>query len=291
MSRLLTVAGVQMFVQFQDVEANLRTMEEQVAFISRSYPYVDVILFPELAMYGAPFADWKNAAIEIPGKVTDRLARLAKKYRKWLIPGSFFERTSEGVYNTAIVLSDTGELVTRYRKLYPWRPLEQTLAGSDFCVFDIPDVGRIGLCICYDMWVPEVCRTLSWMGAEVILHPTMTTSQDREQELILSRANAIFNQLYFLDVNGAGWGGNGGSLFVDPHGRILQRAGESPAILIETIDLEEVTRSRQTGVAGVSQILRQFVNTPLEFPVYADVKGGEGFQNLTPPAVVRNKST
>ncbi len=289
MSRLVTIAGVQQFVQQNNVTANLQAMEEAVQFVARSYPFVDLILFPELALYGAPFPNWKKEALDIPGEVTERLSQLARKYGKWLVPGSFYEKTTEGIYNTAVVLSPEGDIVTQYRKLFPWQPLEQTLPGNEFCVFKIPDVGIVGLCICYDMWVPEVCRTLAWMGAEVILHPTMTTSQDREQELVIARANAIVNQLYFIDVNGVGWGGNGRSLFVDPHGRVLQQAGESPGILIETIDLDMVNTAREQGVAGVSQILRQFVNTPLTYPVYQNLKGGEGFRHLPPPGVVRKR--
>ncbi len=290
MSRLFTVAGVQLFVHYQNKQANLQGMEEAFSYIARNYPYVDMVIFPELALYGAPYPAWKGDALTIPGAETEHFTKLAKKYRKWLLPGSFYEKTPEGFYNTALVFSPQGEIIAQYRKLYPWQPQEQTLPGKEFCVFDIPGVGKIGVCICYDMWVPEVCRTLAWMGAEVILHPTMTTSQDREQELIIARANAIFNQLYFIDVNGVGWGGNGRSLFVDPHGRVLQQAGESPGILIETIDLEQVSLARKQGVAGVSQILRQFANTSIAFPVYQNVKAGEGFRHLDPPGVVRKKS-
>ncbi len=282
MSRLLSIAGIQMFVQKQQPDANLQSMVEAIHFVAHNYAYVDLILFPELAMYGAPFTRWRKDAIEIPGDVTERFAKLARKYKKWLVPGSFYEKTPEGIYNTACVFNPDGEMVCHYRKLFPWQPLEQTLPGNEFCVFDIPGAGKIGLCICYDMWVPEVCRTLSWMGAEVILHPTMTTSQDREQEMVIARANAIFNQFYFMDVNGTGWGGNGRSVFVDPHGRVLQQGGETPGILIETIDLDTVTVARERGVAGVSPILRQFVNSPITFPVYQNLRNGEGFRHLKP---------
>ncbi len=289
MSRLFSIAGVQFFVQREDLKTNLANMQEAIGFVARNYPYVDLIVFPELALYGAPYPAWKKDALSIPGPEIEALADLARKYRKWLLPGSFYEKSDDGIYNTAVVLSPQGEIAARYRKLFPWQPQEQTLPGREFCVFEVPTVGKFGLCICYDMWVPEVCRTLSWMGAEVILHPTMTTSQDRDQELILTRANAIFNQVYFIDVNGTGWGGNGQSIFVDPHGRVLQQSGETPGVLIETIDLDLVTVAREQGVAGVSQILRQFVHTPLEYPVYKNIKGGEGFRHLAAPAIVRKK--
>ena len=69
--------------------------------------------------------------------------------------------------------------------------------------FDIPEIGRIGLAICYDGSFPETFRQLAWMGAEVVLQPNLTTTSDREQELVMARANAIFNQLYVVSLNAA----------------------------------------------------------------------------------------
>jgi predicted amidohydrolase len=83
-------------------------------------------------------------------------------------------------------------------------------------VFDVPGAGRIGISICYDMWFPETTRTLAAMGAEVILHPTMTDTIDREVELAIARSAAATNQLYFFDINGVGDGGTGRSIVVDP---------------------------------------------------------------------------
>ena len=79
-----------------------------------------------------------------------------------------------GVHNTALAISPEGEIVATYRKLFPWLPLETSVPGDTFTVFDIPGAGRFGLMICYDGWYPEVSRTLAWMGAEVILQPTLT---------------------------------------------------------------------------------------------------------------------
>jgi transcriptional regulator with PAS, ATPase and Fis domain len=54
------------------------------------------------------------------------------------------------------------------------------------------------------MWFPETTRTLAWMGAEVVIHPTMTNTIDRDLELAIARTNAAVNQCWFVDVNCAG---------------------------------------------------------------------------------------
>jgi predicted amidohydrolase len=49
------------------------------------------------------------------------------------------------------VINPQGEIVTKYRKMFPWLPYEAgTEPGTEFCIFDVPDVGRFGLSICYD---------------------------------------------------------------------------------------------------------------------------------------------
>ncbi len=120
------------------------------------------------------------------------------------------------------------------------------------------------------------------MGAEVILHPTMTTTSDRALELVISQAHAIFNQLYFLSVNGVRDGGIGQSIFVDPDGRILQTAGGGETILTELLDLERVTRAREYGTIGLCQTLKELRDFPYEFPIYKEgVAKGEVFRRMS----------
>jgi predicted amidohydrolase len=67
----------------------------------------------------------------------------------------------------------------RYRNLFPWQPQEGCSRGDEFVTFDAPGVGRIGLSICYDGSFPETCRQLAWLGAEVVLQPSLTTTTRR----------------------------------------------------------------------------------------------------------------
>jgi formamidase len=274
MSRLLGIAAIQMAPVPYDPEATFVKMETVVAQTSAMLPWVDMFCFPELVLDGLtqfiPAGGRQRVPQCIPGPMTERLSALAAQYRKWLIPGSMSEADDGAIYNTAVVMSPTGELVARYRKMFPWHPLEVCTPGDSFCVFEVPGVGRFGLCICYDMWFPEVARTLAWMGAEVILHPSLTATSDRTQELVISQANAIFNQCYFVDVNGTGPYGGGRSLIVDPDGRVLQQADQHESVLTEILDLDRVSRAREFGTLGLSQTWKALRDNPVYFPPYAE---------------------
>ncbi len=273
MTRLLGIAAIQMAPVPHDPQATLGKIESVVAQTSAMLPWVDMFCLPELILDAlvqfVPGGN-KGQAETIPGPTTDRLCALAMRHHKWLIPGSMTECDGSAVYNTAVVISPEGKIATRYRKMFPWRPLEACTPGDTFCVFEIPNVGKFGLCICYDMWFPEVARTLAWMGAEVILHPSLTATSDRGAELVISQANAIFNQCYFVDVNGTGPYGGGRSLIVDPDGHVLQQADQHETILTEILDLDHVARARELGTLGLSQTWKALRDNPVYFPPYAE---------------------
>jgi formamidase len=172
----------------------------------------------------------------------------------WLVPGSIVERSDDGrLFNTAVAFSPEGELVARYRKLFPWRPYEALEPGSDFVTFDIPGVGRVGLAICFDGSFPEVARQLAWLGAEVIIQPTLTTTRDREMEVVMSRANAFANQVFVVNVNGSAPSGVGESVVVDPEGTIMQHAGGGEEALFAVLDLDRVSLVREYGTLGLNR--------------------------------------
>jgi predicted amidohydrolase len=278
MTRLFGIAGVQMSVERWNAHATIEKMSDVALNISKNFPWVNLVMFHELVVPGlVQFVspenkDWylKNSET-IPGPLTERLQSLARKTNQWLVPGSMWELEGDKLYNTALVISPQGEIVAKYRKMFPWLPYEAgTSPGDQFCVFDIPDVGRFGLCICYDMWFPEVSRQLAWMGAEVILQPTLTPTSDRELELAMARANALFNQCYFVSVNGIGEWGGGRSTIIDPDGRVLQEASTNQTFMTEMLDLDHTVRTREFGTLGLAQTLKQLRDSGHKFPVYQD---------------------
>jgi predicted amidohydrolase len=237
-------------------------------------PETRLVAFPELHLCGVNKSVEELQAVAEPlhGPRTGQLAELAGDLGIWLAPGSVCERGENGeLFNTAQVFSPEGRLVAWYRKIFPWRPYEPYDPGDRFVVFDIPDAGRVGFSICYDAWFPEVARHLAWMGADLILNPVQSTTQDREQEVVLARANAIVNQVFVASVNTAGPAGFGRSLIVDPEGCVLNESkGTEPAILESTLDLTRVARVREVGTAGYNRMWDQFTadDAPLELPLY-----------------------
>jgi formamidase len=272
MSRKIGIAAVQMASIPHSVPDTLNKIDSLVEQVNIILPWVDMLCFPELAL-DAFSAFIPGGSISegqpIPGPITDRLCAIAVRSHKWLIPGSMSERDGNDIYNTAIVISPKGEIVTRYRKIYPWRPHETCKAGHTFSVFDVPGVGRFGICICYDLWFPEVARTLTWMGAEVILQPSHTQTSDRLMEENLIQASAIFTQCYYIGINGTGQYGGGRSMIVDPNGHVLQQADQHECILSEILDLDLVSTTREYGTLGLNQTWKSLRDDPITFPPYS----------------------
>jgi formamidase len=194
----------------------------------------------------------------VPGPLTERIGAVARRARRWIQAGSIYEAAGRKTYNTALLFAPDGTLAASYRKLFPWMPFETSDPGSASPpVVDLPQLGRAGLMICYDGWFPEVPRSLALGGAEMILHPTLTSTPDREEELVLARANAIANQCYVLNVNGALEVGGGRSIGVDPEGRVLFEGGSGEEFLSEVLDLDRVRSVRERGTRGLNRLLWQ----------------------------------
>ena len=89
--------------------------------------------------------------------------------------------TDGRIHNTALVLSPDGRARRdATARSSPGSRTRHARRATRFVTFDIPEVGRVGLPICYDGSFPETFRQLAWMGAEVVLQPSLTTTSDRE---------------------------------------------------------------------------------------------------------------
>jgi len=258
----LAIAAIQLDAEKTD---NLDLIEREVRAVAARFPWLDLVVLGELSAYGVSTTHAQNSG----GEFDQRMAGLATETGLYLIPGSVFEERAGQVFNTAKVFAPDGSIIARHDKWYPFLPYEKGVAGgSDYCVFDIPGIGRLGLAICYDMWFPEAVRTLAAMGAEAIILPTLTNTVDRDVELAIARANAAVNQCYFIDVNCAGELGNGRSVFYGPGGELIYESGDSRDVAALRLDLQHVRDVRGQGWNGLGQVLKSFRDAPLRFPFH-----------------------
>lgn len=274
------VAGMQL--NLSAVKENVTEMGARLDVLMSVYPWVQMVVFSELAPYG-PLTSNAQA---FPAPAEEIFRGWARKHGIWLLPGSMFEKVDSVIYNTAMVINPEGDLVGRYRKMFPFRPYEEGVdGGTEFLVFDVPDAGRFGVSICYDLWFPETARTLAAMGAEVILHPTLTGTIDRDVEMAIVRATAAQNQCFVFGINGFGDCGNGRSIIVGPAGEVLYQGQSAPEMIPLEIDFDRVRRSREVGLRGLGQQLKSFRDRRVEFAIYAADGRGWPYLNSLGPLV------
>jgi predicted amidohydrolase len=275
------IAGIQMHLGHG---SNIEAMRHRIDLTMHLYPWVQMVMFSELAVYGPLL----HHAQPLPGTAEAAFQEMARQHKIWLVNGSMYERREGGIYNTTSIIDPDGEVIGRYRKMFPFRPLEEGVqAGDQFFSWEIDGVGKFGILNCYDIWFPETSRQLTADGVEVILHPVMTHTIDRDVDIAISHATSAMMQCYVFDVNGLGAGGNGQSCVFDPSGRQLHRCDATEQIVPLEIDLEQVRRSRERGLRGLGQMAKSFRDRPAEFPVYQKGFDTSYLESLGPLATPR----
>lgn len=267
------IAGIQMHVAA--LHSNVEAMRHRLDVLMARFPWTQMVVFSELA----PFGPLDQYAQPFPNDTLVGFQNDARRHGVWLLPGTMFEKREDGrIYNTAVVINPDGEIVAKYSKMFPFRPYEAGIsAGTEFCIFDVPNVGRFGVSICYDIWFPETTRHLTSQGVEVLLNPVLTGTTDRDAEIAIARATAAQFQCYVFAVNGLAAGGVGRSLVVDPSAMVLhQSAGQEDMFPIE-VDLDQVRRQREFGLRGLGQVLKSFRDREVEFPVYDRSSGADAY--------------
>lgn len=162
-----------------------------------------------------------------------RFGEVAAKHGMYIICGS--DTTEEGrVYCSAILIGRDGKEIGRYHKVHP-PILEASTPGDGFPVFEAPGIGTVGMCICYDITMPETTRALTLAGADIVFHITMggASMAGPEASLACFKARAAENFIYLVSAFRSG-----GSLIISPKGEILAKGGREPdAIVTADIDL------------------------------------------------------
>lgn len=175
------IGMAQMPVLFGKAEDNLKTMER---FLQKAAGEADIVVFPECCDLG-----WGNTkapllGCEIPGKISREYCNLAKKYRLWMAAG-ITEKAGNKVYNSALFISDKGEIVLHHRKINVLTGVEDVYdIGNRLETADTP-FGKIGLDICADNVDNStvIGEVFGRMGTDILLSPSAWgVSPDRNLE-------------------------------------------------------------------------------------------------------------
>jgi omega-amidase len=280
-----------------DKAANLRHAADEVARAARAG--AGIVVLPECfnSPYGTNyFPGYAETLLPSPPNKDDApsfhaLAAMAADNGVYLIGGSIPERepTSKTgsadkkpkYYNTSLVFSPKGALLATHRKVHlfdidipgkiSFHESDVLSPGNKVTLVDLPDYGRIGLAICYDVRFPELAAIAARHGAFALIYPgafNLTTGPLHWS--LLARGRAVDNQIYVAMCSPArdmqadyhAWGH---SLIVDPMAGVLAEAEAEGTIIEAELDNTKIAEARK----GIP------LNTQRRFDVYPDVGQGK----------------
>jgi predicted amidohydrolase len=166
-------------------------------------------------------------------RMVDRLGKAVSDHRMYLVVCNDAIETDGHAYNTAFLLGRDGEEIGRYHKVNLPMGEQGRTRGRSFPVFPTPDLGAVGMLICYDMVFPEAARCLALGGADVIVHPTLGGAAIGNDDMSLAafRTRAAENFVYLV----VAMRGHG-SMVISPRGKVLATADEPDGLAIADID-------------------------------------------------------
>ena len=254
-------AAIQM-TSVPDLQKNLAQAEELIDLAVRQG--AELVGLPENFSFMGEEKDKLAQGDAIAQATETFLQKMAQRFQVTILGGGFPipVDSSSKVYNTALLINANGQELARYQKVHlfdvnvpdgnTYQESRTVMAGLELPpVYASPELGKIGLSICYDVRFPELYRHLSNQGADILFVPaafTAFTGKDHWQVLLQSRA--IENTCYVIAPAQTGTNydrrqTHGHAMIIDPWGVILADAGEKPGVAIAEIKptrLEQVRR-------------------------------------------------
>ncbi|WP_018547724.1 carbon-nitrogen family hydrolase [Streptomyces sp. LaPpAH-108] len=237
-----------------DERESVADRRQRAVALVREQAGADLVVLPELWTTGAfAYDDFGPEAEPLEGPTYEAMAKAAADAGVWLHAGSIPERDPEGpLYNTSLVFSPSGDLAAAYRKIhrFGFDKGEAVLmgAGGDLVTVRLPDT-TLGLGTCYDLRFPELFRSLTAAGAEILVLPAGWPERRRAHWTLLARARAVENQAFVLACGTAGTHAGvpqaGHSIVVDPWGEVLAEAGAGEEVLTVEFDPAKVAETRE----------------------------------------------
>ena len=233
----IRVAQIKAYPEKGKVEANHTELMKILGNIERNHE-VDVVVTPEGFLDGYVATGKSVTKDDMPKFAIDpwasKYARAAsgwaRRNKAWIIYGCT-RRTTDGVFNTALIYNRRGDLVGMYDKLHLQRHDHKYTPGKHLNVYQ-SDFGLFGVMICADRRWPETARTLTLQGARVIFNPTYGMHGDLN--LCMMRTRSYENGIFIVFTH------PGQSLITGPNGAVVcNNEDKSRTYTVTEIDLSK----------------------------------------------------
>lgn len=192
------------------------------------------------------FRRYREAAVQLDGPETARLAELAAELDVHLVAG-VIERDGGTLYCTAVFVDPRDGLVAHHRKLMPTAAERYLWGQGDGSTMPAvqTDIGVLGAAICWENYMPLFRQSMYAKGVQIWCAPTV---DDRDQWQATMRHIALEGRCFVISANQYLTDGdtvliNGGSTIISPLGEILAgplRGAEG--VLLAELDLAELDR-------------------------------------------------
>ena len=247
----MKVACLQMNMQLGRPDENFVRAAQLIGKAMEEKP--DVLVLPET--WNTGFFPKKNlpALCDRDGEQVKRvIGALAAQYSVNIVAGSVSNARNGRVYNTAMVFDRRGGCVTSYDKTHLFTPMGEDAfytPGDHLCRFSLDGI-QCGLIICYDVRFPELTRSLTVQGLDMLFVVSQWPRERTFHLRSLTTARAIENQMFVVCCNSCGAAGEtvygGNSAIINPWGETVALAGETEEILTGVCDMDVLTGIRST---------------------------------------------
>lgn len=245
----MRVSCVQLDMKLGDVKANFSHAEAMIReAVNRDHP--DTVVLPETWNTGF-FPQELAPCADDDGKATKALcSALAKELHINIVAGSVANRRADGFYNSAYVFDRSGAVIAEYDKTHLFTPSGEHnffRMGSRTCRFTLEGI-PCGLIICYDIRFPELIRSLTVQGVDLLFVVSQWPAKRAMHLDTLARARAIENQTFLALCNSAAadTACAGHSAIIDPWGEYLAKAGETEEIISADLDFSIIQGIRES---------------------------------------------
>ncbi|MBI5262750.1 MAG: carbon-nitrogen hydrolase family protein [Bradyrhizobium sp.] len=243
--RRFRAAAVQTLARLGDYDHNIALATAYVEDAVRQG--AELIVFPECMDTGYLFDSPEHcralAETVTDGPFVKALAALARKHSVYIASGvTEWDPVKQKIFNTGVMFDRKGELACHYHKQFLATHDQNWFSfGERGCPVVETDLGRIGLLICFDGRIPEIFRSMTMQGAEVIVDMANFFAMDQAD--MWGPARSYENGVWLVAATKAGYERSiyypGGSMIVDPKGRVMSKVPyDTHGLAVADIDLE-----------------------------------------------------